>query len=86
MISWGYDTTCVYAEKTDFPKWWHASERSKFALPNESGKAGKPNVSYRKVIYSQNEDGSPNERHMVNAQNYAVLVTDVPDIQKGKTR
>ena len=80
----GFEIDICAEQKDNFCKWWKASEKSK--EPEKHSKIGKPNVSRRKSIYSLNPDGSSNERHLVNAQNYAVLVTDVPDIVKGKRR
>ena len=62
-------------------KWWRADN-----LPANAGGPrlmGKPSVTFRKTINTVTEDGRVLS---VNAQQYAVLVMDVPDLEKIKQR
>lgn len=93
-MSEGHALLCILRAKFDcradqdvFFKWWKAEESSKpLDQKDRILNPGKPNVSLRKIINPQNPDGTRNTDSVVNAQNYVVLVTDVPDIVKGKKR
>ena len=73
-----------YAGRERIHQWWRPGVSGGPDTPKAgSVQAGKPNVSFRKIVNTRLPDGS---MIGVNAQSYTVLVMDVPDINKERKR
>lgn len=64
-------------------RWWRPADGADTTTRAGSIQAGKPNVSFRKIINTTLPDG---ETIGVNAQCYTVLVMDVPDLRRERKR
>jgi len=64
-------------------RWWRPAHDADPTTRVGSIQAGKPNVSFRKIVNTNLADGSTIG---VNAQSYTVLVMDVPDINKERRK
>ena len=73
----------MYAGRERIHQWWRPAEGSDPSTHAGTIQAGKPNVSFRKIVNTTLPDGSTLG---VNAQLYAVLVMDVPDINRERRR
>lgn len=62
-----------------------AESDSKAPSSRSRNHAGKPNVTFRKIVGATKEDAA-GEATSVNAQSYTVLVMDVPDINKERRK
>jgi len=64
---------CCPAGRERVHRWWHTKQLSM----TDNVIMGKPSVLFRKLINTHDDDGN---LVAVNAQQYAVLVMDVPDL------
>lgn len=73
IMDWLMPLGCCPAGRERVHRWWHTKQLSM----TENVIMGKPSVLFRKLINTQDDDGN---LVAVNAQQYAVLVMDVPDL------
>ena len=64
-------------------RWWMPAESIEEGSRMGAILSGKPNVSFRKIVNTQLPEG---RTIGVNAQQYAVLVMDVPDLSKERMK
>lgn len=76
------DSRPIPAGRERIHHWWRAAE---WHGPRAPGgvQASKPNVSFRKIVNTALPDGTTLG---VNAQCYALLVTDVPDLKSERRK
>lgn len=75
--------TLLLAGRERIHQWWRPAEGADTTTQSGTIRAGKPNVSFRKIVNTTLTDGTTIG---VNAQLYAVLVMDVPDINRERRR
>lgn len=71
------------AERERIHQWWRPAEGADPSTHAGTIQAGKPNVSFRKIVNTTLPDGATLG---VNAQLYSVLVMDVPDINRERRK
>ena len=71
------------ADHAPMVRWWRNEVPNKHEEDDEKSLVGKPPVRFRKVVNTTTDDG---RMIGVNAQQYAVLVMDVPNLARERAK
>ena len=75
--------SAICADHAPMVRWWRNEVPNKHAEDDERSLVGKPPVRFRKVVNTTTDDGRVIG---VNAQQYAVLVMDVPNLARERAK